>query len=183
MNVKHIISGVNQRTESHVPAAWSRGHQDWKYILSVHRQFGTRQLTTFPRQGLFRLTLNRIVYQWVDILNLLDYSKKEAMEVLQNKLGWKYYGGKHYESIYTRFYQGYILPKKFGFDKRKSHLSSLVCSGEISRDEALRELESEPYPADLQEQDREYVIKKLGLTEEQFEAIMNLPKKSFWDYD
>ena len=105
------------------------------------------------------------------------------MVVLQKELDWKYYGGKHYESIYTRFYQGYILPKKFGFDKRKSHLSSLICSGEITRDEALRELENETYPADLQEQDREYVIKKLGLTDDEFEAIMNLPKKTFWDYD
>jgi N-acetyl sugar amidotransferase len=182
MRVKHILSGVNCRTESHLPRAWSRGHQDWKYIRSVHRRFGTQALTTFPRQGLVRLTLDRLFYRWVDILNLLDYSKKQAMAVLQDTLGWKYYGGKHYESIYTRFYQGYILPRKFGFDKRKAHLSSLICSGELPRDAALAELRTEPYPPALQEEDREYVIKKLGLTTEEFNRIMLLPPKRFEDY-
>jgi hypothetical protein len=97
-------------------------------------------------------------------------------------LGWRYYGGKHHESIYTRFYQGYILPAKFGFDKRRSHLSSLICSGEITREAALEELEKPTYSPAMQEEDREYVVKKLGLTDEQFEAIMNAPQKSFWDY-
>jgi N-acetyl sugar amidotransferase len=183
LGVKYMIFGENYRTESHLPAAWSRGHLDWKYIKSVHKQFGSVPIKTFPHLT-FKIQLHGYgEFQKVDILNYLDYVKKDAMQVIQKELGWKYYGGKHYESIYTRFYQGYILPKKFGYDKRKSHLSSLICSGEITRAEALQELENETYPSDLQEQDREYVIKKLGLTEESFEAIMNLPKKTFWDYD
>ena len=104
------------------------------------------------------------------------------MQILQNELGWRYYGGKHYESIYTRFYQGYILPSKFGFDKRRSHLSSLICSGEITRETALEELDKPTYAPTMQEEDREYVVKKLGLTEEKFESIMNAPKKTFWDF-
>jgi hypothetical protein len=108
--------------------------------------------------------------------------KKDAMKILESELGWKYYGGKHYESLYTRFYQGYILPRRFGFDKRKAHLSSLICSGEITRDEALKELEAETYPSDLQEQDKAYVIKKLELSEEEFDEIMNAPKRRFLDY-
>lgn len=182
MKVKHILSGVNLRTESHLPRAWSQGHMDWKYIREVQRRFGSRALSTFPHQGMLRMLLDRSTLRWVDILNIVDYSKMKAMKVLQEQLGWKYYGGKHYESIYTRFYQGYILPRKFGFDKRKSHLSSLICSGELTRDEALAELQEDPYPADLQASDREYVIKKLGLTAEEFERIMLLPPKRFEDY-
>ena len=183
LGVKYMISGENHRTETHLPPAWSRGHLDWKYIRSVHKQFGSVPLKTFPHLN-FKIQLHGYgEFRKIEILNYLDYVKSDAMQVLEKELGWKYYGGKHYESIYTRFYQGYMLPKKFGFDKRKSHLSSLICSGETTRAAALRELETETYPADLQEQDREYVIKKLGLTEESFEAIMNLPKKTFWDYD
>jgi N-acetyl sugar amidotransferase len=182
LGVKYTIWGENFRTETHIPPAWSQGHRDWKYIHSVHKQFGHVPIKTFPHMNLQTFLRGPRKSVKIDILNYLDYVKRDAMKLLQEELDWKYYGGKHYESIYTRFYQGYILPRKFGFDKRKSHLSSLICSGETTRAEALRELESETYPADLQEQDREYVIKKLGLTEAEFEAIMNLPLKSFWDY-
>ncbi|MDT4969356.1 MAG: hypothetical protein QOJ64_4093 [Acidobacteriota bacterium] len=182
LGVKYTIWGENYRTETHLPAAWSTGHRDWKYIKSVHNQFGRVPFKTFPHLSLKNLVRGYGRVRKLDILNYLDYVKKDAMQVLQKELDWKYYGGKHYESIYTRFYQGYILPRKFGFDKRKSHLSSLICSGEITREEALQELENETYPADLQEQDRIYVIKKLGLTESEFEAIMGLPRKTFWDY-
>jgi N-acetyl sugar amidotransferase len=182
LGVKHTIWGENYRTETHLPLDWSRGHRDWKYIKSVHKEFGHVPFKTFPHLSLRNLARGHGSTKKLDILNYLDYVKKDAMEVLKKELDWKYYGGKHYESIYTRFYQGYILPRKFGFDKRKSHLSSLICSGEISREQGLKELEHETYPADLQEQDREYVIKKLGLTEDEFEAIMNLPRKTFWDY-
>ena len=182
LDINYTIWGDNYRTETHLPLAWSRGHRDWKYISSVHKQFGSVPIKTFPHSTLRNYLRGYGQIQRVEILNYLDYVKKNAIIVLQKELDWKYYGGKHYESIYTRFYQGYILPKKFGFDKRKSHLSSLICSGEITRDEALQELENETYPVDLQEQDREYVIKKLGLTEDEFGAIMNLPKKTFSDY-
>jgi N-acetyl sugar amidotransferase len=183
MGVKYIISGCNYRTETHLPPAWSQGHQDWKYIKSVHDQFGTQSIKTFPHLNFRRYLLGfRGEQTQVDVLNYLDYVKKDAMAVLEHQLDWKYYGGKHYENIYTRFYQGYILPNKFGYDKRKTHFSSLICSGEMTRAEALAELKSEIYPADLQEQDKEYVIKKLGLSEEEFETIMGLPKKTFWDY-
>lgn len=180
MGVKYVISGVNTRTETHVPAEWSQGHGDWRYIKNVHARFGTVPLRTYPHLSF--LEVRRLAANVINILNYLDYVKKDAMRLLQEELGWKYYGGKHYESIYTRFYQGYILPKKFGYDKRRAHLSSLICSGEETRTGALLELESETYPASMQEADREYVVKKLGITEAEFEAIMNAPKKSFWDY-
>lgn len=182
MGVRYIISGFNQRTESHLPPAWSQGHYDWRYILSVHRRFGTRPLRTFPHLGYWKARKYLHSDIRVDLLNYLDYRKADAIPVLERELGWQNYGGKHYESIYTRFYQGYVLPRKFGFDKRKAHLSSLICSGEITRDEALCELERETYNPRLQRADLEYVIKKLGLTQEEFEEIMRAPRRSFWDY-
>lgn len=182
LKVKYIISGFNVRTESHLPRAWSQGHFDWKYIQSIQQQFGTTRLKTYPHIGFFTYYRRLLTHRRVDILNYLHYNKAEAMKILEQELGWRYYGGKHYESIYTRFYQGYILPTKFGYDKRRCHLSSLICSGEITREQALKELQKPTYSPAMQEEDREYVVKKLGLTDEAFEAILNAPKKSFWDY-
>lgn len=180
--VQYILSGFNVRTETHLPRAWSQGHFDWKYIQSVHKRFGKNKLKTFPHQGFFTYYRRLLTLRRVDILNYLDYNKQEAMHLLENELGWKYYGGKHHESIYTRFYQGYILPVKFGYDKRRSHLSSQICSGEITRDVALIELQKPTYAPAMQEDDREYVAKKLDLADAGFNAIMQLPRKDFWDY-
>lgn len=182
LKVRYILSGFNVRTETHLPRAWSQGHFDWRYIHSVHRQFGKTGLKTFPHQGFFTYYRRLLTLRRVDILNYLDYNKQQAMRLLENELGWKYYGGKHHESIYTRFYQGYILPTKFGYDKRRSHLSSQICSGEINRESALAELQKPAYAPATQEEDREYVSKKLGLNEDEFDAIMNLPRKRFQDF-
>ena len=180
--VRFIISGANTRTETHLPTAWSQGHIDWGYIKSVHRQFGTVPLRTFPRLDLWSLRRYR-EQRVIPILNYLDYIKNDAIAELQREVGWEPYGGKHHESIYTRFYQGYILPRKFGYDKRRNHFSSLICSGQMSREAALEELGHPPYSPRLQDEDREYVVKKLGITPADFEQLMHAPKKTFWDYD
>jgi hypothetical protein len=112
-------------------------------------------------------------------LNYQKYDKSEAIRILERELGWQYYGGKHYESVYTRFFQGFILPVKFGIDKRKAHLSTMICSGQITRAEALTELAKPTYDERLLQSDREFVIKKLGLTEKEFGDIMRLPVRSF----
>ena len=182
IGVKYVIIGSNVRTETHLPRAWSQGHLDWKYIREIQKRFGTQPFRTFPHIGFFTYYLRMLTQKRVEILNCLGYNKKESLRVLQEELGWRYYGGKHYESIYTRFYQGYILPEKFGFDKRRSHLSSLVCSGEVTREQALEELKVPTYAPSMQEEDREYVVKKLGLTDAEFAAIMSAPRKSYWDY-
>lgn len=182
IGVKYIIVGHNVRTETHLPRAWSQGHFDWKYIRGLHKRFGAHPLKTFPHFNFFTFYRRMLTQKRVEILNYIGYNKKEALRVLQEELGWRYYGGKHYESIYTRFYQGYILPEKFGFDKRRSHLSSLVCSGEMTRAQALEELIVPTYAPSMQEEDREYVVKKLGLTDSEFNTIMAAPKKSYWDY-
>jgi N-acetyl sugar amidotransferase len=180
--IKYIIIGNNVRTETHLPRAWSQGHFDWKYIRELHKRFGTRPLKTFPHFGFFTYYFRMMTQQRIEILNYVGYNKKEALRVLQDELGWRYYGGKHYESIYTRFYQGYILPEKFGYDKRRCHLSSLICSGEVTREQALEELSIPIYSPSMQEEDREYVTKKLGFSDEEFTDIMTAPKKSYWDY-
>jgi len=182
VGVQYIISGVNIRTESHLPTAWSQGHLDWRYIKNVHKTFGSGKIETFPHMNLMTVIAYSARQKWVDILNYLDYNKETAKRTITQELCWKDYGWKHFESIYTRFYQGYILPQKFGFDKRKTHFSSLICSGEMTRAEALQMLNEEPYPRQMQEDDRAYVIKKFGLRTNEFEAIMNLPAKSYWDY-
>lgn len=182
IGVKYIVSGCNLRTETHLPSAWSQGHMDWKYIKSVHDRFGKIKLRTFPHMNLLTYRRHLRSQVWLDILDYLDYVKGDAKEVLKRKFCWKDYGGKHYESIYTRFYQGHILLKKFGYDKRKAHLSSLICSREIKREDALDELKKEPYPLDIEEEDKIYVLKKLSLSNEEFDKIMKLPKKSYWDY-
>jgi hypothetical protein len=106
-----------------------------------------------------------------------------AMERIQKELGWRDYGGKHHESVYTRFFQSYILPRKFGYDKRRAHLSNRVLAGEISRDKALEIVAQPPYSSpDLENEDRSYVIKKLGLTNDEFERIMNLPLRTYASY-
>lgn len=180
--IRYFISGMNFATESIGVPDWSYGHTDWRYIKDVHRQYGKVKLKTFPRITLPYLLLyvnliRRI--RTVSILNYVDYNKEQAMALLQNKLGWEYYGGKHHESIYTRFYQGYILPRKFGVDKRYGHLSDLIKAGQLSRERALEEIKQPPYPEEMQRQDIEYVCKKLCLSQQQFESIMNAEIKSF----
>ena len=181
--VRHLISGSNHVTEGILPISWTYGVGDWRYIKSVQRQFGTRPLQSFPHYSPAR----RMYYlargvRSVRILDYVEYTRGEVMRVLQEDLQWKYYGGKHYESIYTRFFQGYILPRKFGIDKRRAHYSTLICSGQLTREEALTRLEEPPYEAAQAAEDREYVIKKFGLTEEQFEEIMRRAPRTHLDY-
>jgi len=182
MKVKYVLSGMNVRTETHLPKAWSNGHFDWKYIQSVHKIFGSKHLKKFPHVNLFSFYRFLLTQKQVYILNYIDYDKGKAMEILERELRWRNYGGKHHESIYTRFFQGFILPEKFGYDKRRSHLSSMICSGEITRAAALKEMDKPAYAPSLQEDDLDYVTKKLGLSHDQFQEIMDLPRKSYENY-
>lgn len=117
--------------------------------------------------------------KWVSFLDLLDYRKEEALQVLERECGYRRYPYKHYESIFTRFYQGYILPRKFGIDKRKLHLATLVATGQMSRDDALRLLAEIPYPSQAElDSDRQYFLKKMNWTEQQLDEYIARPEKS-----
>jgi len=184
-NIGYIIFGTNLATEAILPVSWTFGIQDWRYISGIHQQFGTKPLKTFPHVGYWTLNyfyrqIKRIKH--VSVLDYIDYSKADAMRVLTDVLGWRPYGGKHYESIYTRFFQGYILPTKFGIDKRRAHFSTLIVSGQMTRDEALAEIKQPPYAGYMQEEDMDYVLKKLGFSEEEFQRIMALPVRAYHDY-
>jgi len=185
--VRYILSGTNFSTESVMPFSWSNGHRDWRYIRGIHKRFGKRSkaLEQYPHFSFLEYAYFRIIkgIRFVSFLNLLDYKKEEAITLIQEKLGWRNYGGKHYESNYTKFYQGYLLPHKFGFDKRRAHLSSLILSGQVSREAALVEIKKAAYPENELQRDLEFVAKKLELNFEQLQGILAKPKKTFEDYD
>ena len=183
-NINYIISGNNIVTESIQPSYWGEYNKDLKLLESIHKRFGTIDLKTFPRISLKRFAYYTLIkhIKHISLLDYVDYNKEEAKKTLQNKLCWIDYGGKHYESIFTRFFQGYILIKKYNVDKRLGHLSTLIMSGQITREEALEEMKLPVYPENLFLEDKEFVLKKLGLTEKDFEDIMNLPIKSDKDY-
>lgn len=182
--IKFIIGGGNVVTEGILPKAWGYYSQDLRHLEAIHSLFGKVPLKTLPRLGIARFMYYVLIkkIRMIPMLNYLDYNKKEAMELIQRELGWRYYGGKHYESIYTRFFQGHILPRKFGYDKRRAHLSTLICSGQLSRESALDEMRADPYANNNLIEDRTFVIKKLGLTETEFDEIMKAPPKPYWAY-
>jgi N-acetyl sugar amidotransferase len=183
--IKFVINGMNFSTESASVSAWAYGHSDWKYIRSVNKLFGKhKKLKGYPHFSLWDLFYYVFIkgIRVVSILNYIDYNNTEVMDILENKLNWVYYGGKHYESIYTRFYQAYILPKKFGIDKRICHLSDLINSKQLDRDSALSKLQTSDYSPDMLKEDLAYVLKKFDISHEKFEVIMSAPKKSFKNY-
>jgi N-acetyl sugar amidotransferase len=183
-NVKYILTGVNVATESIMPKIWSYGHWDWKYIKGIHQKFGRLRIKDFPHLGIIKLfyylKIKRI--QWVNILNYTEFNKEKAKELIKEKLNWRDYGGKHHESIYTKFYQTFILPKKFGIDKRKAHLSSLICSNQITREEAIREILMPHVIESESNIEKEYLEKKFNLSSGEFNSIMESPAKTFHDY-
>lgn len=174
--IKTILSGYNLATEGVLPRDWSYERKfDAVNFRNIITKYGNpKTLHKFPYLGYYRYHIYKNYYQisMVALLNHLNYKKSEVKKRLINELDWQDYGGKHYESIWTRFYQGYILPKKFNIDKRKAHLSNLILNGELSRAEALEQMQEEPYPLEMQQQDKEYVCKKFGFTMEEFDRLM-----------
>jgi len=177
--IKYIFEGHSFRTEGISPHGWF--YMDAQYIRSVHDQFGTMKRKTFPNLDLLRWL------KWSGIdkikkirpLYYLDYKKEEVKNFLASSYGWKWYGGHHMESRIAYFTNNYYLPKKFGIDLRYSEYSALVRNGQITRQEALERIK-EPKPIDASI--IEEVKKRLNLTDEEFEAIMNRPKKTYRNY-
>src|SRR5579862_97706 len=182
--VGYCVNGINMRTEGIHVRQWSQGHLDSRYIRSVYKHFTHKRLKHFPLIPVTTLVFNIVLHRPKNVfmLDYLDYDKLAAKRLLIEKYGWEDYGGKHYESVYTKFYQGWILPHKFGYDKRRMHLSSLVCCGQMTREEALAEVATPAYPPESVEGDKKFVAKKLGISVEEFDAIMKLPKKTYSDY-
>ena len=182
--VKYILSGSNFATEGIMPRSWIWTKNDLTNLKDIHRCFGTKKLVTYPMLGFRKLLMMKKFrgFRWIPILNYLDYEREVAKNILIDDFGWEDYGGKHFESLFTKFYQGYILPTKFNVDKRRPHLSTEICSDHITREEALKILKESPYNEDELKRDKEYVLKKFGLSEEEWDELMALPIKHHDDY-
>lgn len=182
---KYILSGSNIATESVLPAAWGHNAADVRYLKAIHREHGSVKLRTYPTLGLMKQALWYPYVRGVKKikpLNLLPYAKSDAKKQITEQLGWRDYGGKHYESIFTRFFQGYYLPVRFGYDKRLAHLSSLILSGQLTREAALSELELPTYEPEQQASDLRFVAKKLGLTPDELSELIAAPTEDVERY-
>lgn len=179
--IKYVLSGTNFCTEHTMPKSWCWRKQDLTNLKNIHAIYGELKLKSYPMLGTLRFQAARKMgwgQRYVELLNLIPYSRNEAIETLKREFDWRYYGGKHYESVFTKFYQAYVLPVKFGIDKRKAHFSDLIHNGELQRYEALELLAQPAYdPNDLQS-DRAYVLKKLGFSDDEFDQIMKAPPVS-----
>jgi len=183
-NVKYLLNGWNVVTEAIMPEAWIYNKNDHVNLLDIHKKFGKVPLKTYPVFNRFikKYTQQVLGVQPVSLLNLVPYNKQDIKKFIQQEFDWRDYGGKHYESIFTKFYQAFILPKKFNIDKRKAHLSSMIFSGQITREAALEALKQPLYTAGELNKDLDFVLKKLGLSMAEFEALMALPVKQHTDY-
>ena len=186
--VKHVLIGANYQTEGVLPKPMRYDKADLKNIKHIYKAYSNKSsFKSFPTYPFFwhmylkfgwGLTLDTPLY-------FMEYNKNESKKYLVETVGWRDYGGKHYESIFTRFYQGYVLKEKFGYDKRKAHLSSLICSGQLTREEALLELAQPSIDPALLKEDLTFFVKKMGLTNEEFDKIMHLkpvPHEQFKSY-
>ena len=183
---KYVLTGANYSTECvREPLEWHYHASDLRQIRDIHRRFGRRPLKTFPLADIFKY---KLYYRYVKkvrvikLLNYVPYIKEKVMQELIDRFGWQKYAHKHYESRFTRFYEGYWLPKKFGYDKRKAHFSSLILTKQMTRDEALRRIAQPPYDEQVMIQDFEYVATKLDLTVPKLQEIMNGQNKTYRDY-
>jgi N-acetyl sugar amidotransferase len=178
--VKWILAGHNTTTEGmRIPVNWNWFKWDKKNIINIAKKFTGIKLNTFPGIGTFDFIKYRYIKKiyWISFLDYIDYFKPRCLQILIDKFDYKPYPYKHYESVFTRFYQGYILPEKFKVDKRILHLSTLVCSGQMTREEALGFMVHTPYPSeeDLRT-DKEYFLKKMGWSEKDLEEYLIKPE-------
>lgn len=184
-DIKYVISGANIETEYLLPKAWIFNKLDAVNIKAIHSQFGNVPLKTYPLLKEFnkRYYQKFLKLEFVTPINFERYEKEKVKQLISEELNWKDYGGKHFESVFTKFYQAYILPTKFKIDKRKAHLSNLICSNQLSREEALTELEKPIYDPHELSRDMDYVLKKFGLTQQAFNEIMSKEPVPHTNYD
>lgn len=184
--LKYIVDGVNHATEfvrkDFKAAGWA--YSDLRQLKAIHKKFGTIPLKTFPTMSLYKKAwlqkLKKI--EPISILNFVDYVKSDAITLLQNEVGWRSYGGKHHESTFTKWHQVVYLPTRFGFDKRRVHLSDLVLFGQISREQAIMEISKPIIGEEEVKQLHLYVQKKLGLSESEYNQLLHAPPIDYTAY-
>lgn len=183
--VRNLVTGTNFATEFILPKAWGYSPADLVHLRAIHRRFGEAPLRQYPTLGFFRRYLYYPVLRGIHtvrILNYMPFVKDRVKEEITEQLGWRDYGGKHHESVFTRFFQTCYLPRKFGYDKRRAHLASLVVSGQLGRDEAIAELTRPPIDEETLKSDCAFVAKKLGISDGELAAILDSPGKSYREY-
>lgn len=184
-NIKYVLTGSNSATEFIRPPVEWLYMNDLRMAKDIHKKFGQRELKTFPMCGMLTYKVYYRYFKGMRRAYPLDYvvyNKAEAEDLLHEKYGWTKYENKHYENVFTRFFEGYYLPHKFGFDTRKNVLSNQILAGTMTREEALQILEKPSYDPDLMVKDKEYVAKKLGITVQEFDEIIESPNKTPADY-
>ena len=193
-NVKFILAGTNTSTEGvKIPSNWNWYKYDKKNIKSINRIFFNTSLRGYPLMGTYNYIYYRFIkkIKWIPFLDYINYNKKEAEKELEKKFNFKPYTHKHYESFFTKFYQGYILLKKFNIDKRKAHLSSLVISKQISRNQALEILKEDPIKKNELSEDINYFLKKMNWSKNDLDTYLSRPEvkhdyyqseRKIWDY-
>jgi N-acetyl sugar amidotransferase len=185
-NIKYTLSGFNLETEAIMPKGWTYNKRDSLNIKDIVNKFGDGiKIKTFPFVSFYKA----LYYYWVskletfEILNFVDYDKEKAKQRLISEIGWIDYGGKHYESVFTKFYQSYILPVKFGVDKRRAHLSNQICANKITKEQANQILLTKPFDEHLILSDKEYILKKFNMTSTEFEKIMQEKPRNHNEFD
>jgi aminotransferase len=183
--IRYILSGGNLATEGVFPKSWQGSAMDAINLRAIHRQYGTRPLHNYKTISFFQY------YIWYPLakrmrtvrpLNFMPYDKNMAIDTLVSTVGYKPYGRKHGESQFTKLFQNYYLPKRFGYDKRRPHLSSLIVSGQMTRQEAIAKLEEPLYDADELEIDIAYLCKKLRISRATFDQLVDGPIRSHADF-
>ncbi len=183
--IRYILSGGNLATEGIFPKTWHGSAMDAINLKAIHRKFGERKLRNYKTISFFQY------YIWypfvkkmrtVRPLNYMPYDKAKALDELEKTVGYKPYARKHGESQFTKVFQNYYLPEKFGYDKRRPHLSSLIVSGQMTRDEAMIKLAEPLYGADEFEVDIAYFCKKLRITRNEFDELLNAPAHRHDDF-
>jgi hypothetical protein len=183
--IKYVLTGANFSMEGVKPPYEWVYINDIKLIRSIHKKFGTVPLKTFPMAGMLKY---RLYYRFIKgmriihPLNFIAYKKDEVIKTLESEFGWEQYENKHYENVFTRFYEGYWLPKKFGYDKRKAYYSILILNGQMNREDAIEALKTPPYDEKIAMQDMEYIAEKLDISKDDFLELMSKPNKTYRDY-
>lgn len=184
--IKYILTGANYSTEGiRNPIEWMYYQSDSVQLKDIHRRFGTRPLESFPITSILRHKVYLRYIRGIQVLRPLDsmpYVKVEAMKLLQERFGWQPYPQKHFESRFTRFYESYWLPKRFGYDVRRVQYSSLIVTKQMTRVDALERLRAPSFDPDTIDRDIEFVASKLGITRLELESYLTVPLKSWRDY-
>ncbi|WP_375291552.1 N-acetyl sugar amidotransferase [Qipengyuania sp.] len=184
--IKYILNGGNIATECvRNPLEWLYYGTDMRQLKDIQRKFGTVPMRTYPFSSVLRHKFYLRYIRGVEVVKPLDwmpYTKEMARDTLANLYGWKPYPQKHFESRFTRFYEGYWLPERFGYDTRRVQFSSLILTGQMRREEALEALRHSAYDPETIGHEFDYIARKLGITSEELRGYFTMPKKSYADY-